>query len=318
MNILETHENALSCPIVYFHKFMNKYKKDDGRVYIFCEGNADLGYYGSSIKRTYPDVEIEKAFVECKNNVLAVYKMINWSAYDKNRVLFFVDRDIDYWLDKDSRLDENIYVTDEYSFENDAVSLEMFMECLEDVYGFTNANEDEKADIKKFYFEKTVQFIKGSYYLMAALVVSYIKTNMHYGKEIKLSKLIDIGFPSIWKEKVSDKNSSAYILDKLRLCESDEELISLYEKRFNQDEEHYSIRGKWRYEFMVKLLDYILENGDKFAASLYGTSIKEPKKLFDLSERGGMTYLGPRIKTPESLKHFIVENLSKVFPQMGA
>ena len=72
MNIIQKHEKALSKPNVAYHNFLKRYKKGETAVYIFCEGEEDIGYYAHAIQQCFPDLPIIKAFVGGKDNVIAL------------------------------------------------------------------------------------------------------------------------------------------------------------------------------------------------------------------------------------------------------
>lgn len=170
MDILELLDEASKLPNVYYHRFMVSYKKNANDLYVFCEGNVDLSYYAEQIERVESEIVIHKYPVECKNNVLQIWKYIDWNNYHKNRVLFFVDRDLSYWTNEPQTYDSNVYITDGYSFENDAVSLHMFMKLLEDLYGFACCTVEEKKKIAILYEEKWKSFAEGSYDLMGYIM----------------------------------------------------------------------------------------------------------------------------------------------------
>lgn len=94
MNILERHQRAAKKANIYYHRFLTKYKKNEKRIYVFCEGNEDFGYYVQAISKAYPDLMLGKIFVEGKDNVLALHHFINWNIFNKNQLLFFVVTDL--------------------------------------------------------------------------------------------------------------------------------------------------------------------------------------------------------------------------------
>ena len=64
-------------------------------------------------------------------------------------------------------------------------------------------------------------------------------------------------------------SSEAYIRSKLRVEEVASEAIQEYKKRFLEEPSHYSIRGKWSLEFMIGLMDFVLERGKKTGINVY-------------------------------------------------
>ena len=120
MGFLENLNDTAKLPNVYYHRFITSYKKNSDDIYVFCEGDSDLSYYCEQIDRLSHNRGIYKFPVECKNNVIQVWRYIDWANYQKNRVLFFVDRDLSYWVNEPQEYDSNVYITDGYSFEKNS------------------------------------------------------------------------------------------------------------------------------------------------------------------------------------------------------
>ena len=190
MDMLEKHSLARKKSNVFVHNIKTEYKKDERKIYIVCEGREDLGYYGQVIKRKYTDIQMKKQYAGGKESVLEVYNAFDWNVYEKNRILFFVDRDFSYWTGEKQFINTNVYITDQYSFENDAVNVEMFMEVLEDFYGFANAKDEELEKIRKIYLERWKVFYDNSTYGMAAVLVSNIVNKERLAKYAKIKKMI--------------------------------------------------------------------------------------------------------------------------------
>lgn len=310
MNILQKHKGVTQKANIYYHKFLNRYKKTEKVVYIFCEGNVDLGYYGQAIKRIYSGISIAKFFVEGKNNVLAIHDYLDWSYYDKNQILFFVDRDMSYWLSDSIQYEQNIYITDEYSFENDAVKEDFFIYCLEDLYGFACATNEEKDIIKQFYKYKWESFFENSKYIMAAVAISLKYTGEHLAKEIDNKKIIRIARETVWVSEIDNEPLEDYIDKKLKILEDYKEEIFALINRFNIEKDHFSVRGKWAITFFVKALEYIMNNGEKFAPSMYKGDVKIPKRMCEITPDNAMVILGPRMEIPKTLREFCTTHIT--------
>lgn len=309
MNTLEKHDLVRNKPNVYYHKFLDAYKQDEEKIYVFCEGNEDLGYYGHTIRNLFPHLALKKMFVEGKNNVLQIHKYINWRTYSKNQILFFVDRDFSYWIKEPQYIDTNIYLTDQYSFENDAVCSILFVNSLEDLYGFANATSREIESIKRRYDECWIKFIENSKFIMAAVIVSFLRTNTHYAKNIEINKVIKVEHDNIWVNCVKGTNFQEYVYEKLLIKEDVTSEIDLLKARFEKEKEHYSVRGKWALAFFVKMMEYVIDNGQQFAPTLYTDDVKKPKRLCELHVEKAMAVLAPRICAPESLVEFVCNNV---------
>lgn len=312
MNMLEIHSLARKKSNVFVHNIKVEYKRDERKIYIVCEGREDSGYYGQAIKRKYPDIQMKKQYVGGKEAVLEAYGAFNWNIYEKNKILFFVDRDFSYWTGEKQFIDTNVYITDQYSFENDAVSVEMFMEVLEDIYGFANAKDEELANIKELYLDRWKVFYDNSTYSMAAVLVSNMVNKNRLAKYVKIKRMIKIDSENVWVEVVKGKTIKEYLYENLQLSSNHEDEILKVQSRFEQDKKNYSVRGKWALGFMVEVLEYIMNNAQKYVPSLYSGEINVPKRLCQLTEGGTMAILAPRIRTVSSLDEFLKLNINCV------
>lgn len=310
MNMLEKHSLARTKTNVFVHNIRTEYKREEKKIYIVCEGREDLGYYGQVIKRKYADIKIKKQYAGGKEAVLEVYDAFDWSVYEKNRVLFFVDRDFSYWIGEKQFIDTNVYITDQYSFENDAVNVEMFMEVLEDFYGFANATDEELERIRELYLERWQSFYENSTYSMAAVLVSNIVNKERLAKNIKFKRMVRIENEKVWVETVKGKSFKEYLYEKLKLSSDYEEEIIRVQSRFEEDKQNYSVRGKWALGFMVEVLEYIMDKAPYYVPSLFTGETNVPKRLCQLTQDGTMVMLAPRIKPVRSLESFLEYNIN--------
>ena len=273
-----------------------------------------MSYYCEQIERNFPDVTIHKSPAECKNNVITIWSFINWNQYSRNSVLFFVDRDLSYWVGEPQYYDTNVYITDEYSLENDAVNLHMFLKLLEDFYGFANYTEDEKARIGELYTKKWNKFKEGSYELMSYILYKYQTSHEHTAKNISMRKCLCVDSDCMWNKTIRGLPYKDYYREQLQIGDNDiSDDVSGLKDRFINEGEHYSVRGKWCLEFMIELMDYVIKIGDTIAPSLYNGVTKRPKKIVDLTSRGAIATIGSKIVPPKSLTSFLSRNIGNVY-----
>lgn len=310
MSMLDIHNSIRQSSNVCAHKIKVEYKRNENKLYIVCEGSEDLGYYGQVIKREFPGLQLKKLFAGGKNKVLDVYNSFDWNFFEKNKILFFIDRDFSYWLHEPQYIDQNVYITDEYSFENDAVNEQMFMEVLEDLYGFANASESELNQMRAFYFERWETFYENSTYVMAALFLSNSINHDHLAKNLEINKMLKIDTDKVWVQEVRGCAVKDYLYEKLCIPDGRENEIIQMIEIFNNDKAHYFVRGKWALCFMVKMLEYIIDHAKEFAPSLYVGGMREPKRLCQLTQGGTMAILAPRILPVDSLNIFLRKNIN--------
>lgn len=310
MNMLEIHDVVRKKSNVCSHIIKTEYKRGENKIYIICEGTEDLSYYGQVIKRKFSKLQIKKQFAGGKDKVLEVYKSFDWNVYEKNKLLFFVDRDFSYWIGEKQYIDTNVYITDQYSFENDAVNVEIFMDVLEDIYGFANATSDELEFIREVFHERWQTFYLNSTYAMAALLVSNTLNEEHLAKYIDIKKMLKIETDSVWVKSIKGQSDKEYLYEKLKLTNDCETKIVQIQNVFEGDMSNYFVRGKWALGFMIKLLEFIMDNAKKYAPSLYADGGKAPKRMCELTQNGTMVMLAPRMVPSESLENFLESNIS--------
>jgi len=317
MNILQKHEKALRKPNIAYHNFLNRYKSGEIAIYIFCEGEEDIGYYSHAILQSFPEVMIIKSYVGGKENVIELSSCFDWERFSKNQILFFVDRDMSYWLDTYKDLSDNIYVTDEYSFENDIVKENYFIAFLEELCGFANASEEELGNIRSFYRKKWENFVSGSKYVMAALAISLKYTNEHLAKNFNHKKIIKIKREGVWVEEYQERPLKDYVDMIFKIDSAYQEEIHDLMKKFDEEKENYSVRGKWVLSFLVKMLNHFVQEGKSYAPSLYMEGIPRPKCLWSMEEEHAAALLSTRITIVESLRVFCDTHVSQYFKEMN-
>ena len=126
------------------------YKEHSQCVYGFVEGKDDPAFYKYLIKSQLPDDwEIKLITSGNKQKVIRSYKNFNWTDYSRKRICFFIDRDLQDFLEVPQKLDDNLYITDGYSIENSILHDELIFEVLSDIYQITQLRAEEEDIIKQ-------------------------------------------------------------------------------------------------------------------------------------------------------------------------
>src|SRR4028119_693686 len=98
-DMLEVHSEALENTDVAYHIFLSRYKKDAQCVYGFVEGKDDPSFYECLIEPQLPEKWSIKLIPSGnKNKVLKSFHSFNWINFPKNRICFFIDRDLQDFL----------------------------------------------------------------------------------------------------------------------------------------------------------------------------------------------------------------------------
>ena len=269
MSLLHELEDSLKSDAPCYMDFLYRYDPKKKQVFAFYEGDEDSSYYHHLIKkRVGNNCELEEIVAGCKNNVLKLQREFDWHAYDKKQIVFFVDRDLSYWLDESSEYGENVYVTDEYSVENYIVNPIGFNAWLVHFEGFARANKHE-IDYMITEFESTISKFKR---IMIPIMAQAIVAKRHdcsislSDYKITTDKTIrfkidngHIDFDFIADQGYKEK----WGLSELNSKEIDDQIECISTEFI-----HYSVRGKWILHFMAQLGEYMRLHSDVFAPSL--------------------------------------------------
>jgi hypothetical protein len=151
-------------PILEIGKYRISYSKDSNSIFCFVEGLADITFYKNFVINYFKDYIIE--WFNCGGvfEVLNYYDLAkeqsdNWNKLNKNRFLFFTDKDCSD-IQKDSNLrmqDDNIFITqDVYSVDNYLVVEYIVERILEEYFGI----EKSHISILKCEFNKVYEQFK--------------------------------------------------------------------------------------------------------------------------------------------------------------
>ena len=86
-----------------------------------------------------------------KIKFLQLYDEFDWSRFPKLQIIFFIDRDLSNFLNESLRSESNIFITDNYSIENDIVNRNTCDRVLTEVCKLNNIKENEKEKILNLF-----------------------------------------------------------------------------------------------------------------------------------------------------------------------
>jgi hypothetical protein len=209
MSFLDVLEKAAEVPETVLIKFFYHYKVSGNTLHFFYEGLDDQSFYGNYIQSIYQlDWKFYHYVCDGKHNVYDTYRSINWEKFNKSRVLFFTDKDLDDILGIDNIKDYNIYETKFYSIENYVVNSEVYKRFLREICYITN---DKLIDELCNKFDEQLKLFQLKMKSLSAWVVycraNKLKVNL---SDIDIDKIfmIDSGFNLI--RRVSKPYSSPF------------------------------------------------------------------------------------------------------------
>jgi hypothetical protein len=303
--MLAIHAAALASKIASYHEFLARYSKTKKVVYGFVEGKEDPCFYRGFIEHQIPDGwEVELWPAGNKDQVYKVYSGMDWSSFPKERVCFFVDRDLSDLIPETLPHDSNIYVTDGYSIENDVVRRGTCRRVLVEICGLAMADHDE-IDRACDLFEQQLE----RFQIEMQLVMAWILVWRRGGKPACLNDIImkdlfsfSAGILRINATPKSKVNVVDYIHAQCNLVLDSSVDIRAYQAEFQKAGICRKFtRGKYVFWFLVEFCRSVHKN----AKTLFKSCTRAPAMNVAMSASNGMTIIGHRARMPNSLRKFL-------------
>ena len=290
---------------------MTRYSKSKPLVYGFVEGKEDPSFYRGFIENQLPDGwAVELWAAGNKNQVYHIHSAIDWRRFPKKRICFFVDRDLsDLIMEPIFTNKSNIYVTDQYSIENDIVNSATCIRVLTEVCGLNGVTHDELDEISKLFDQEIEKFMHTLIQVMA-----WILTWRRAGKKACLNDILMRDIFSISQGKVSVNNMpkgkasiQEYIHDQCNLVIDTSVDISNveYELIIGETFKKFT-RGKYLFWFLIEFCCSVRSS----ALTLFKSCKKLPPMHVSLSTSNGLTIIGNRTRIPSSLRTFLDDTFS--------
>ncbi len=309
MDMLEIHAAALaSSDISAYHEFLLYYKKGEKIVYGFVEGRDDPSFYCGLIEGHLP-TEWEVKLIQSgdKDKVLKIFEEMDWSSYPKKRVCFFVDRDLSEFIGAYSHSGENLYVTDNYSIENEAMNIRTMERVLVDIFGVIGLSPDEIVLIQDLFESNLCTFSEAMAPLMAQIILW-----KRAGANVSLDNIKPKEFFNFEHGRIrlkpnfispSCRTQYAALCVNAPMAVGNEIANAEAEFRDKKGLEKY-IRGKYLLWFFV----YCAKAIHQAIPSLCTKYKKPPKIHIELCVDNGVMVVAPRVRCPVSLKIFLERN----------
>jgi hypothetical protein len=151
MSFTDQLRAARSRPVVPFHKFRTNYVPRSDRVYAFVEGYADEAFYRAHIQKHIPnDRDIYTYNCGGKAGVAAAFADVTKGYPQCERVLFFLDKDVDDITGKHWPMNPRIFITECYSIENYVVTKHALARYFKDYVKIGKVEIDIEKALEKF------------------------------------------------------------------------------------------------------------------------------------------------------------------------
>jgi hypothetical protein len=291
--------------IAAMHQFRILYEPSQASYHFFFEGEEDSLFFMPEARRHIQNKTAHIYNCGGKNNVIQVRDEIKSDGYNILSCLFFVDRDYDDLLGTQVNLDENTYITDNYSIENDISSIEAARIFMADVLRISQADPEFariEASLAIAYnaFHIEVRALTG--WILAAKEEN-CSPNLQNTKGLKDVVTLFGTQPNLTKQGFAEFKKKVVVNGKLPSIPA----ILRWRRRLDLGTANLWIRGKYYIWFFRSALLAALEEANLRRKLAGGRSIPIPTSL-----REGKIFevLGGRVPAPASLQTFYQNRLN--------
>lgn len=292
--------------VASFHQFMILYDDHDNALHLFFEGDEDPSYYVPEVRRRAGNRPVRVYVCGGKRSVISVRNDIEVGGYSLHGCLFFIDRDYDSYLGTQDELHVQTYITDNYSIENDIVTVRATEIILVDVIGMSHADPDYVA-MQKSILNAHKQFQNRVKCWMVWGIASKDAgekpnfSNAKFGQLVRISASGDVVFtPNAFKRfRKSVHNATAV---------TRQDMVKWWRK-IDGDDSKLWLRGKyelWLYESaLISVLGGLV-------AKRKASKQRPPRIPSALRERTLFDLLGGRLQPPPSLVTFLDQRIPEI------
>lgn len=273
------------------------------RTIIVVEGKDDVPFYGMKAENYKGQGDIISVIsAGNRSKVVEAYKKLDWSVYSKSKVLFIIDRDLSDYTGEDTPIDDNVYVTDNYSIENDICTKTNYIRVIKYLAQLNDIDAVDEAELLSFYDNAEQQFYGIAIPIMALILhwkLNGIKAN--YGN-INFNNIFHINNSAInIKPSFSDfEEVIKYVFDKSQITYDDS--INLETCKTILQKKHkpiHFVRGKYLSCFFSAIINYTVNHSKEILPSK-----KEGKLSMSIGNKDLIVKLSGYIEIPYSLHLF--------------
>lgn len=285
-------------------RIKQKYSRnvDNKTIFFVVEGNDDIPFYATKGETFLPENwKIEMINARNRKKVVDAYNKIDWNVYDKNRILFFIDRDLSDYTGEETPTSNNLYVTSKYSIENDLCTVETYLKVVKFYFHLEDIDENDELALNEFYNSCWCEFEKFSIKIMAQIL--FWKVN-NIGSNYSNFKIQNIFFLHNNALCLKDEyiNERALLQAFCLQCNvpfNEHNLTPIISQLNSIHTPYEYIRGKYIVTFFVKLLKYTSQHSDMIIPSK-----RKAKDTLSVGFEDCVLKLCGIMSVPVSLKNF--------------
>lgn len=303
---------------VPLQQFLSEFKKDAKVCYGFVEGKDDPSYYRRIINNQI-DTGCNVVLYPCNGKEFVKYVLNEIRKREDipiDRIVYFMDRDLSSVIDDENLIiDSHVYITDNYSIENDIFNSDTLGAVMQDLLGFCSISLADIERVKRLYEEQLLCFENKILPIMANIVIWKRKNikpanyrNLKIDKlfEVKDGQLSQIGTDDEMIQRLYKDSQADY--SKYSKPEADNVIREIQEASLV----HQIVRGKYLAVFFIMFCNSIREEYSNVGIS---APTNKGKKL---GHRDIMEAIALRARVPQSLKLFIENTIVDYFNKLAA
>ena len=305
MNMLKIHAAALETELPVVHEFKLRYAKHAKTVYGFVEGKDDPSFYRGFIEQILPaDWKVELWPAGSKTTVYRILDGFDWRRFPKQRICFFVDRDLSDLLGTFTKQPPNLYVTPEYSIENVVAKKHVCERVLTELLGFS-ATQHEEMDAVGRQFEVQLEvFLKSMSETMAWILYWRKQERPASLSNIEMKHMFSVtnGVVASTPRPKNKPSAKQYIHEQCGLTLLPDDDIAEERTVFAKPGNYRSFtRGKYVFWFLIEFCKSV----HRGAATVF-TGVPKPLKVrIELSAANAFALVAPRCRIPPCLRSFL-------------
>jgi hypothetical protein len=300
MSFIEVLREARNSAVAALQEFKVSYPKYPQAVHVFFEGQSDRAFYaGFLAARTGAIASVRTYDCKGKPQLLALYDRIRAQYGDSDRLLFFLDKDLDDLLNIELPNDPRVFVTETYSIENYLVCEEILHRWIDEAYRFSGVTFALDPVRSQFRMQLS------RFHQLCTVVMAWVLTHRKAGTRPNLSNVqCSRLFAFDDSGSIQRSPGAIAVLDQLTGVSTSAPMLSDIRRNARKLQSHHPksyIRGKFELWFLVAFIRN-LEDLMKRVCAETGGSVRTSTVLH---EANAIDLLAPRLQSPESLRTFL-------------
>lgn len=313
--MIKIHRKAIDSISPLYHEFLSRFKKNNKSVYGFVEGKEDISFYIGFIQQIIPaDWKIDLWAAGNRDKVIQLHSTINWSKFQRARIVFFIDRDLSDFIGEQLPNYSNIFITEGYSIENYIINRTTCNRLLCEILNLIVLPKSEQDCILNLFEEQLKVFVDALIPIMAWILYWKRTGEKPCLNDIYMKHIFTLtaGKVNMNNQPHMRKSIPEYIHNQCNVQYKDKLDISHIEKELKNAGNHKMIvRGKYLRWFLIEFALSVHKNIGKISSTIKSP----PKTHISLGQSNGIILIAPRARIPEALLLFLKSTYSNYILQ---